>query len=106
MNNNNKKIIYGKKVSYTYSIKRKEGNKGEIINRVTIRAILWEVSLPGFLFCLKYPGFGCLHCAGRLLCDIHECYREQRLLLLNHSHAYLGVIFVWCAYLHCFDYSL
>ncbi len=42
-----------------------------------IRAIFTGTSLPGFLYCLKYPGFGCLHCAGRSLCDIHESYREQ-----------------------------
>ncbi len=33
--------------------------------------------MPGFLYRLKYPGFGCLHSAGRSLCDIHESYSEQ-----------------------------
>ncbi len=59
---------------------------------------LRDASLPGFLYCLKYPGFGCLHCAGWSLRDIHEiCYREQcrRLLMLsNRSHAYLGVFLI------------
>ncbi len=61
---------------------------------------LRDASLPGFPYCLKYPGFGCLHCAGRSLCDIHESYREQsrRLLMLsNRSGAYLGVFFDRCA---------
>ncbi len=61
---------------------------------------LRDTSLPGFLYCLKYPGFGCLHCAGRSLCVIHESYREQSrrlLMLLNRSRAYFGVFFDRCA---------
>ncbi len=30
---------------------------------------LRDAPLPGFLYCLKYPGFGCLHCAGRSFFD-------------------------------------
>ncbi len=30
---------------------------------------LRDAPLPGFLYCLKYPDFGCLHCADRSLYD-------------------------------------
>ncbi len=53
--------------------------------------------MPGFLYCIKYPGFDCLHCAGKSICEL---YREQSRLLLmlsNCSRAYFGVFFDWCA---------
>ncbi len=65
---------------------------------MTIRAIFTGRVLARISILPKYPGFGCLHCAGWSLCDIHEiCYREQcrRLLMLsNRSHAYLGVFLI------------
>ncbi len=45
---------------------------------------LRDAPLPGFLYCLKYPGFGCLHCADRSLYDIISGEQSRRLLMLSN----------------------
>ncbi len=49
-------------------------------------SFLQDTSLPVFLYCLKYPGFGCLDFADWSLYDIHENYSEQSRWLLMISY--------------------
>ncbi len=43
--------------------------------------------MPGFLYCLKYPGFGCLHCADRSLFDIISRELERIALAVPWCHS-------------------
>ncbi len=82
---------------------------------------LRDAPLPGFLYCLKYPGFGCLHSADRSLYDIisQALQRAEQTApyAFKSLSKYFGVI-QWsvlgfksnertntCAYLHRFDRS-
>ncbi len=62
---------------------------------VTIWAIFVTRPCQDFIYCLNYPGFGCLHCAGRSLCDIQETM-QSRWLLCFRIALVLGLFFDLC----------